>query len=52
MLGRGVVGDEVDDDADASRVGAGDELVEVGEGAEERVDVDVVGDVVAGVVLR
>ncbi len=52
MRRRGVVGHEIDDDADACVVGANDELVEVLKAAEERVDVDVVGDVVAGVVLR
>src|SRR5699024_6323899 len=44
--------DEVDDDLDAELVGTGHERVEVVEGAEERVDVAVVGDVVATVVLR
>ena len=50
LVGR-VVGHEVDDDADAACVRLGDHGVEVGERAEERVDVAVVGDVVAGVAL-
>ena len=43
----GVVRDEVDDDPHAARVGLRDELVEVRQRPEERVDVGVVGDVVA-----
>jgi hypothetical protein len=45
----GVVGHPVDDHAQAARARLGDELVEVGERAEARVDVGVVGDVVAEV---
>ena len=48
----GVVGHQVDDDPHVAPVGGGDEVVEVGEGAEPRVDVAVVGDVVAAVRLR
>ena len=51
LVGR-VVRDEVDDDADAAGVRLREHLVEVGQRAEERVDVAVVGDVVAGVLLR
>ena len=50
LVGR-VVRHEVDDHADAAGVGLGEQLVEVGERAEQRVDVAVVGDVVAGVLL-
>ena len=52
VLARAVVGHEVDDDAQAQLVGAVAQGVEVVEGAEEGVDVAVVGDVVAGVLLR
>ena len=51
LVGR-VVGDDVDRHLDPALVRVGDELVEVGERAEERVDVRVVGDVVAVVDLR
>jgi hypothetical protein len=51
VLVGGVVGDEVDDDPQSEVVGAPDQVVGVGEPAEERVDVAVVGDVVAVVVL-
>ena len=51
VLVRGVVGDEVDDDAEAERMGALEERVEVCEGPEERVHVAVVGDVVPAVGL-
>jgi hypothetical protein len=51
LVGR-VVRHHVDDDAQAELVGAGDEGVGVREGAEERVDVAVVGDVVTCVGLR
>ena len=47
-----VVDHQVHDQAHAAPVQCGDELVEVGERPEERVDVLVVGDVVAVVVLR
>ena len=50
LIGR-VVRHEVDDDADAAAVRLREHRVEVAERAEERVDVAVVGDVVAGVVL-
>ncbi len=52
VLVRGVVDDDVDDDLDPALVGAGHERVEVGQRAEDRVDVLVVADVVAVVVLR
>ena len=52
VLARAVVRHQVDDDAQAEAVGGIPHLVEVGERAEERVDVAVVGDVVSGVVLR
>ena len=45
----GVVGDEIEDDAEVEGVGLVDEGVEVIEGAEEGIDVAVVGDVVAEV---
>ena len=51
VLGRGVVGHDVDDHLDAELVGRRQHRVEVGERAEQRVDVAVVGDVVAVVVL-
>ena len=47
-----VVGDEVEQDADAAAARLGDQLVEVLERAERRVDGAVVGDVVAPVVVR
>ena len=43
----GVVGDEVEQEPDSARVGGIDQCVEVLEGPEKRVDVTVVGDVVA-----
>ena len=49
MLVRGVVGHEVDDHPDAQLVRVGDQRVGVGERAEDRLDVAVVADVVAGV---
>ncbi len=52
MLVRGVVHHHVHDDADVALVGLGDQAVEVGEGAVLRIDVLVVGDVVAEVDLR
>src|SRR5690606_26187712 len=52
VLVGGVVGDDVDDHAKAELVGAGDERVRVGEGAEAGVHIRVVGDVVAAVLLR
>ena len=52
MLVGGVVGHQVDDDLEPEVVGGGEQRVGVVEGAEERVDVAVVGDVVAVVVLR
>jgi hypothetical protein len=45
----GVVGDDVDDDLEAEPVGVGQEAVEVGQRAEDRVDVAVVGHVVPAV---
>ncbi len=52
VLVRGVVRHEVDDHLEAELVRALEQRVGVGEGAEERVDVAVVGHVVAVVVLR
>ena len=52
VLVGGVVGHHVDDDLEVELVGARDHRVGVGERAEDRVDVAVVGDVVAGVGLR
>ncbi len=52
VLVAGVVDDEVHDQAHAAAVQSLDEGVEVGQGSEEGVDVLVVGDVVAVVVLR
>ena len=52
VLVGGVVGHEVDDHPDAAGVGGCQHLVEVGQRAEQRVDVAVVGHVVAGVALR
>ncbi len=49
VLVGGVVGDEVDDHLQPQAVGLGGQRVEVVEGAEARVDVPVVGDVVAAV---
>ncbi len=49
MLVGGVVGDEVEDELEATGVDGGDEPVEVGEGAEDGIDVAVVGYVVAEV---
>ena len=52
VLVGGVVDDEVHHELHAARVDRGEQRVEVGERAEHRVDVLVVGDVVAVVVLR
>jgi hypothetical protein len=52
VLVAGVVDDEVHDQLDATVVERRDQLVDVGQGAEGGVDVLVVADVVAGVVLR
>ena len=52
MLVRGVVGHDVHDDAQAKLVGSREHEVEVGESAEDGVNVAVVGNVVAGVFLR
>jgi hypothetical protein len=49
VLVGGVVGYEVEDDAQAFAVRGGEQGVEVGERAEERIDIRVVGDVVAEV---
>ena len=46
VLVRGMVRHEVDDDPDPPLVGRGEQLVEVGEGPELRIDVAVVGHVV------
>ncbi|BFO20537.1 hypothetical protein SHKM778_69250 [Streptomyces sp. KM77-8] len=47
-----MVGDDVQQHPDAEPPGGGDQQVELGEVAEDRVDAGVVGDVVAVVVLR
>jgi hypothetical protein len=47
-----VIEDDVDDDAHAAPVRCGDEPIEVGKGAEQRIDGLVVGDVVAEIHLR
>ena len=52
MLVGGVVRDDVDRHPDPALVRVGEQRVEVGERAELRVDVRVVGDVVAVVGLR
>lgn len=44
-----VIGHDVDDDADASRVQGGRQCVEVGEGAEAGIDVAVVGHVISAI---
>ena len=49
VLVGGVVGHPVEQHADVARVGVGEQAVEGGEVAEQRVDVAVVGDVVAEV---
>jgi hypothetical protein len=49
VLVGGVVGHPVDNDPHAALVGASQQVVEVGQGAEDRVDVGVVRDVVAEV---
>lgn len=49
MLVGGVIGNDVDQDADAVVVQRGDQGLEVGQGADPRVDVPVVDDVVAAV---
>src|ERR1700729_245722 len=49
MLVGTMVRDHVDDDSDACRVRFGDERVSVREGAEDRIDAAVVGDVIAGI---
>ena len=52
VLVGGVVGNEIDDHPEPETVGAGEHRIEVVERAEERVDVAVVGHVVARVLLR
>jgi hypothetical protein len=52
VLVGGVVGHDVDDDPQPEGMRFCDELVGVGQRAEERVDVAVVGNVVAAVGLR
>ena len=52
MLVARVVGNPVDDHAQAARVRLGEQAVEVGERPEQRIDVAVVGDVVAVVLHR
>jgi len=44
---RGVVGNEIEQKLEAARMGGLDQRVEVGQAAEQRIDVDIVGDVVA-----
>jgi hypothetical protein len=51
MLVRGVVDDQVDDEADAALGGGAGELHQLAQGAVARVDAIVVGDVVAVVAL-
>ena len=46
MLRGRVVRDEVEQHADAARVGLVEEPVEIGQGPEERIDVPIVGDVI------
>ena len=52
VLVRAVVGNQVHNDPQAQAVGLGHHDVEVAQGAEDRVHVAVVADVVAGVALR
>lgn len=52
MLVRRVIGDEIEQDADATFVGFGEQAVEILQGAVHRVDVFVIRDVVAEVHLR
>ncbi len=52
MLVRGVRIDLVDDDAQLEFVGAGNQPVKIGEGAEHRIDVAVVGHVIAEITHR
>ena len=52
VLVGGVVRHQIDDEPDAAAMRLGEHHVEVGQGAEERVDVAVVRDVVAGILLR
>ena len=52
MLDAGVVGDQVEQDADAPPCGLGDQGAQVVQGAEVGVDVAVVGDVVPPVTVR
>ena len=49
MLVGGVVGHEVEDHFQAARMRVGQQGVEVGQRAEQRIDVAIVGDVVAEV---
>ena len=48
LVGR-VIGDQIENHTDAARVRVREQPVEIGERAEERVDVAVIGDVVAEV---
>ena len=52
MLVRGVVGHEVDEDLEPSLMRAGNELIEVLQRSVFRIDVAIVGDVIAVVLLR
>jgi len=52
MGAAGVVGHQVEHDADAALAGLGDELVHVGEGAQVRVHAEIVADVIAPVLVR
>ncbi len=49
VLIRAVIGHDIDDDPDPDRMRLGDQRIGVGERAEGRLDVAVVGDVVAGI---
>ena len=52
VLVRAVIGNEVHDHAEAQAGGFRHHGVEVGQGAKQRIDVAVVADVVAGILLR
>ncbi|BAS07410.1 hypothetical protein AHiyo4_08320 [Arthrobacter sp. Hiyo4] len=52
MLVRAVVGNQVHDDPQPQTVGLGNHDVEVIQGAEDRIHVAVIADVIAGVALR
>ena len=52
MLVRGVRIDLVDDDLQPERMRARDQRVEIGERAEDRIDVAIIGDVIAEILHR